>query len=299
MTVLDIVREPDTPEARLKTLGLALPKPAGAVANYAPWLISGRMLYTSGQLPWIDGKLLYKGKIGSDLTPEQGYEACQLSTLNAIAQLKSALGELSRVKQIVRLEGTLNVAAGFIDHPKALNGASDLLNNVFGPAGLHTRMIYTNPEMPFDCASLVVLLAEIKEEEAAKMSAMETRAQPDWTDAIRDDLKANAFNGRVGSVLASETDCVRVWHLTLRPGERIGFHRHVNDYLWTVLTEGRAKSRYSSGEVKVVEYLPGDTRHFKFASGEYMLHDLENVGSSLLSFVTVEFLGGANQPLPL
>ena len=131
------------------------------------------------------------------------------------------------------------------------------------------------------------------------MLAAETSAPSDWTDAIREELKANAVNGRVGSILVSETDRARVWHLTLQPGERIGFHRHVNDYFWTVLTEGRAKSRYSSGEIKLAQYSPGDTRHFKFAKGEYMLHDLENVGDSVLSFVTVEFLGGANQPLPL
>lgn len=163
----DGVQELPTPEMRLEALGLTLPKAPEAVANYVPWVISGNMLYTSGQLPWIDGNLVYKGKIGTDLSSEQGYEACQLSTLNAISQLKSALGELSRVKRIVRLEGTLNVASGYTDHPKALNGASDLVVNVFGAIGAHTRMIYTNPEMPLDCASLVVLWAEIDASEAA------------------------------------------------------------------------------------------------------------------------------------
>lgn len=153
----------ETPEQRLRQSGLTLPPVASAVANYAPWVISGGIVYTSGQLPWIDGKLLYKGKIGTDLTSEQGYEACRLSCLNAISQLKDALGELSRVKQIVRLEGTLGVGAGYQDHPKALNGASDLLNDIFGARGRHTRMIYTNPEMPLGCASLVVLWAEIGE----------------------------------------------------------------------------------------------------------------------------------------
>lgn len=145
----------------LKAAGLTLPKAPGAVANYAPWAISGNMLYTSGQLPWLDGQLQFKGKIGRDLTAEQGYQACRLSTLNAIAQLKSALGELSHVTRIIRLEGILNVAPGFAGHPTALNGASDLINQIFGAAGAHTRMIYTNPEMPLDCACLVVLWAEI------------------------------------------------------------------------------------------------------------------------------------------
>ncbi|MGL4241739.1 MAG: RidA family protein [Beijerinckiaceae bacterium] len=150
-----------TPEERLSHLGLTLPRAPGAVANYAPWSISRGMVYTSGQLPWIDGKLIYRGRIGRELSAQQGYEACRLGCLNAIAQLKDALGQLSRVRQIVRLEGTLGVGIGYTEHPKALNGASDLLNEVFGPRGLHTRMIYTNPEMPMDCACLIVLWAEI------------------------------------------------------------------------------------------------------------------------------------------
>lgn len=149
------------PAKRLANIGLSLPKAPGAVAAYVPWAITGNLLMTSGQLPWIDGQLLYKGKIGRDLTPEQGYDACQLSTLNAIAQLADALGDLERVKRIVRLEGTLNVAPGFTAHPPVLNGASDLIFAVFAEAGRHTRMIYTNPEMPLDCACLVVIYAEV------------------------------------------------------------------------------------------------------------------------------------------
>jgi len=149
------------PLERLASMGLELPVAPGAVAAYVPWAITGNLLMTSGQLPWIDGNLLYKGKIGRELTPDQGYEACQLSTLNAIAQLADALGDLARVKRIVRLEGTLNVAPGFTGHPPVLNGASDLVFAAFGEAGRHTRMIYTNPEMPLDCACLVVVLAEI------------------------------------------------------------------------------------------------------------------------------------------
>jgi enamine deaminase RidA (YjgF/YER057c/UK114 family) len=149
------------PMERLTEIGLSLPKAPGAVAAYVPWAITGNLLMTSGQLPWIDGQLLYKGKIGRELSPEEGYDACQLSTLNAIAQLSDALGDLARVKRIVRLEGTLNVASGFTTHPPVLNGASDLIFAVFGEAGRHTRMIYTNPEMPMDCACLVVLYAEI------------------------------------------------------------------------------------------------------------------------------------------
>lgn len=153
----------DTTEAALHAMGLSLPAAAGAVANYAPWVISRGVLYTSGQLPWVGGVLKFKGKIGDALSAEDGYAACRLSCLNALSQLKSALGSLDRVERIIRLEGTLNVAAGFEGHPQALNGASDLINAVFGERGRHTRMIYTNPVMPLDCTSLIVLWAEIKE----------------------------------------------------------------------------------------------------------------------------------------
>jgi enamine deaminase RidA (YjgF/YER057c/UK114 family) len=150
-----------TPEQRLESLGLTLPPVAGAVANYEPWALIESTLMTSGQLPWIDGDLKYKGKIGAELTAEQGYEACRLSALNAIAQLKDAVGDLSRIQRVFRLEGTLNVDPNFTNHPQALNGASDLLLEVFGERGRHTRMIYTNPVMPLDCASLVVLYAQV------------------------------------------------------------------------------------------------------------------------------------------
>lgn len=153
-----------TPEQRIEKLGLTLPPAAGAVANYVPWAVTGNLVMTSGNLPWRDGKLAYVGRIGRELTGEEGYLSCQLSCLNAIAQIKDAVGDLSRVKRIVRLEGTMWVEDGFKDHPKCLNGASDLINATFEERGRHTRMIYTNPVMPLDCTSLVVLFAEIEPE---------------------------------------------------------------------------------------------------------------------------------------
>src|SRR5215470_4985965 len=107
-------RYPDglTPEQRLKKLGIELPPAAPAVGDYAPTAVAGSLLMTSGQLPWIAGDLKFKGKIGAELTPEQGYQAFRLSALNAIAQVKAALGSLDRVKQVVRLEGTMGCAPG-------------------------------------------------------------------------------------------------------------------------------------------------------------------------------------------
>ena len=116
---------------------------------------------TSGNLPWAGGKLAYVGKIGREISGDDGYKSCRLSCLNALAQIKEAVGELRRVKRIVRLEGVLGVDDAYKEHPKCLDGASDLINSAFEEKGRHTRMIYTNPVMPLDCTSLVVLFAEI------------------------------------------------------------------------------------------------------------------------------------------
>jgi enamine deaminase RidA (YjgF/YER057c/UK114 family) len=156
-----LVAKGDTAEERLQSLGLTVPRAAAAVAAYEPWAIANGILYTSGQLPWQDGTLRYKGKIGGALTMEEGYLACQLSTLNAIAQLKAALGSLEKVKRIIRIEGVLNIEPGFTDFPPVLNGASHLVNTVFQERGRHTRMIYASPEMPLDCASLIIVWAEV------------------------------------------------------------------------------------------------------------------------------------------
>ena len=153
----------NTAEARLKSLGLELPPPAKAVAAYEPWVISNGTLYTSGQLPWIAGELRYKGKIGAALSAGEGYLACQLSALNAISQMKDALGSLEKVRRVIRIEGVLNVAPDFSETPAVLNGASHLINEVFQERGRHTRMLYTNPQMPLDCASLIILWAEVDE----------------------------------------------------------------------------------------------------------------------------------------
>ena len=151
-----------TPEQRLKDLGIELPPAPGVAGDYLPYIITGNLLMTSGQLPWINGELKFKGKIGAELSLEQGTQAFRLSALNAIAQVRKALdGNLDRVTRILRLEGTFGCAPGFTDHPKVLNGASHIVNDVFGPRGLHTRMVQANNEMPLDCATLVVLIAEI------------------------------------------------------------------------------------------------------------------------------------------
>ena len=121
----------------------------------------------------------------------------------------------------------------------------------------------------------------------------------DWPQWRRDELKANSRNPKVGTALVPKTDRVRVWLLTLAPGARLPFHRHVLDYFWTVTAPGKAVSHYGDGRVAEITYALGDTRHLTFGPGESMIHDLENTGATELSFVTVEFLDGANQPLSI
>jgi len=152
-----------TPERRLEQLGISLPSPPpAAVSSYVPWVRTGNLVITSGQLPWRGGVMAYTGKLGAELSVEDGYEAARLSALNGIAQLKDAVGELSRVVQLVRLEGNVHCASGFQQHPQVLNGASDLLNEVFGDRGRHTRTALGTNEMPLDAAVLLVLWAEVE-----------------------------------------------------------------------------------------------------------------------------------------
>ncbi|MFE1599794.1 hypothetical protein [Methylobacterium sp. ID0610] len=121
----------------------------------------------------------------------------------------------------------------------------------------------------------------------------------DWPEHLRRDFVDGAGRGQVGSRLVSETERVRVWALSLKPGERIGFHSHVLDYFWTAVTGGRARSHYADGRIVEVSYEPGDTKHHSFPAGEFMIHDLENIGETELIFTTVEFLDGANAPLAM
>jgi quercetin dioxygenase-like cupin family protein len=120
-----------------------------------------------------------------------------------------------------------------------------------------------------------------------------------WPGEIRQDFLDNEFNGEVGNRLLSESDRVRVWEIRLQPGQRVAAHRHVLDYFWTAINPGSSRQHTADGTTREVTYEAGQTRHFHFAEGEYLLHDLENVGDTELVFSTVEFLDSANPPLPL
>jgi hypothetical protein len=120
-----------------------------------------------------------------------------------------------------------------------------------------------------------------------------------WSDELRREFETYAHDPHVGSRLLSENDRVRVWDIRLEPGERWHAHRHVLDYFWTAVNAGRSRQHTADGTTREVSYGAGETRHFTFAEGEYLLHDIENVGDDVLVFTTVEHLDSANPPLPL
>jgi hypothetical protein len=120
-----------------------------------------------------------------------------------------------------------------------------------------------------------------------------------WSDQLRAEFDAHAHDGHVGSRLLSENDRVRVWEIRLAPGERFHAHRHVLDYFWTAVNAGRSRQHTADGTTREVAYAVGETRHFRFAAGEYLLHDIENIGATDLIFTTVEHLDSANAPLSL
>ena len=139
------------PEAKLAELGIVLPEPAAAVANYVPFVISGSQLFVSGQVSMMDGALM-KGRLGEDLELSAGQHAARACGINLIAQCKAALGDLSRMKRVVKLGGFVNAAPDFTDIPQVINGCSDLMVDVFGEAGRHARSAVACPVLPLGVA---------------------------------------------------------------------------------------------------------------------------------------------------
>ncbi len=152
-----------TIEEKLATLGFTLPTPAAPVANYVPYVISGKTVFVSGQISKV-GDEVVKGRLGEDLTVEQGQRAAQLSALNIIATLKAACdGDLSRVKRIVKLGGFVQATPDATGPaiPQIINGASDLMVAAFGEAGRHARFAVSAPSLPLDVAVEIDCVAEI------------------------------------------------------------------------------------------------------------------------------------------
>jgi enamine deaminase RidA (YjgF/YER057c/UK114 family) len=149
-------------EHRLKELGVVLPEVAAPVAAYIQAVQVDKLVYTSGQIPFVKGQLIYKGVVGKDLTLEEGYDAARVCVLNALAAVKSLAGSIDNIERIIRLTGYVNSAAGFTDQPKVMNGASELLLQIFGEEGRHARSAIGVNTLPLGAAVEVELIVKLK-----------------------------------------------------------------------------------------------------------------------------------------
>lgn len=145
-------------EERAKSVGIKIPQPATPVGAYLLAVQGGTLLFTAGQGPVKDGVSIFKGKVGRDLTVQDAYEAAKLAALNCLAAARSILGTLDRIERVVKVNGYVNSAPGFTDQAKVMNGASDLLAQLFGEKGRHARTSVGVSELPQDIAVEVDLV---------------------------------------------------------------------------------------------------------------------------------------------
>lgn len=149
-----------TATARLAELGLQLPVVVAPLGSYVPAVRTGNLVYTSGQLPMQDGKLVRSGKVGADVTPEQANELARICALNAVAAIDALVG-VDSVTRVLKVVGFVASAAGFNAQPGVVNGASDLLAGIFGDAGVHARSAVGVAELPLDAPVEVELVVEV------------------------------------------------------------------------------------------------------------------------------------------
>ena len=148
-------------EKTLEEMGLKLPSVPAPVAAYVPGVLDGSLVYPSGQLPTENGALR-KGKLGADMTVEEGYEAARTAVLNCLAVVKSLAGSLDRVERIVKVVGDVNSAPDFEAQPKVVNGASELLGQLFGDAGVHSRSAVGVSSLPLGACCEIELIVRLK-----------------------------------------------------------------------------------------------------------------------------------------
>lgn len=151
-----------TIEKRLEDLGITLPGSPAAAGNYVASVRTGNLLFLSGTICAMDGKLTHTGQLGAEHSIESGYEAAQVCALNAIANIKAALGSLDAVARVVQLNGFVNAVSGFSDSPAVINGASDLFVKVFGDAGRHSRAAVAVAGLPRNSTVEIQVVVEVK-----------------------------------------------------------------------------------------------------------------------------------------
>lgn len=150
-------------EAKLKEMGLELPEAPKPVAAYVPAVKINGFVYTSGQIPFVNGELKYKGKVGGGVSEADGYEAAKVCALNCLSVVKAQIGSLDKIERVVKVVGFVNSAAGFNMQPKVVNGASELIGQIFGDAGQHARSAVGVNELPLDSAVEVEMIVKVKE----------------------------------------------------------------------------------------------------------------------------------------
>ena len=150
-----------SPEERLAELGLAVPEVAKPVAAYVPAVVSGDLVFTSGQLPMRNGELMVTGKVGGEVSAEEATACAQQCALNAIAAVRSMVGDLSKVAQVVKVVAFVASTPDFTGQPQVANGASELLGKVFGDAGVHARSAVGVPVLPLDAPVEVEIVVRV------------------------------------------------------------------------------------------------------------------------------------------
>ncbi|HEV8404454.1 MAG TPA: RidA family protein [Nitrososphaera sp.] len=148
-------------EEKLASLGITLPSPPAPAGSYVPVVVSRNLAFVSGQIPTEDGQVKFKGKVGRDVSIEAGQQAARLCTINALAQLNWAIGSLDKVRRIVKVTGFVNCDPSFADQPRVVNGASDLLVQIFGEKGKHARAAVGVSSLPLDSAIEVEFIVEV------------------------------------------------------------------------------------------------------------------------------------------
>ncbi|VWC77153.1 endoribonuclease L-PSP [Burkholderia aenigmatica] len=150
-----------TVEQKLADLGLALPEPPNPLGSYTAVSEAGNLLFISGQLPLVDGRIAYTGRVGEQLSADEGKHAARLAALNVLAQIRRHLGGFERLRKIVRVEGHVSSADGFFGQPDVIDGASDLFAAVLGGKAGHARSAFSQRQLPADAAVILVVIAEI------------------------------------------------------------------------------------------------------------------------------------------
>jgi enamine deaminase RidA (YjgF/YER057c/UK114 family) len=151
-------------EKKLQEMGISLPQTPKPIANYVPAVKTGNLLFVSGHGPYNDGKAVTSGKLGKELTVEQGTQTARNVALNCLASVKASLGDLDKVKRVVKLLGMVNCTEDFKDQPKVINGASDLLVELFGEAGRHARSAVGMQSLPNGIPVEIEMIIEVAEE---------------------------------------------------------------------------------------------------------------------------------------